>query len=303
MKKTLPRHENRKIIISLALAIGLFSAFWFWNESQNQKEIPPQELIASNNTSILENETPETEKESLDVLSTETEANKDPDFIIPTNDKEKQEETDEQPEIEENPIDENFPEVEDTETFKEIQPIAEKPSRTTVDNDTQTSEYVLLTHNKVATYSKAQTDGFIRRFYGGYPYEPSNYSVEKWEITFTTRHEKNKEITGNAIVYLPVGEGPFPIMGSASGTTGIDDACAPSRENVNIANWGDYEGYHASFAGQGYAVVFPDYSGFNDTDGLHHYFIADLEAKVVLDSIKALRNLAEEQNYPLQEKI
>jgi pimeloyl-ACP methyl ester carboxylesterase len=194
-------------------------------------------------------------------------------------------------------------EVEKSLEFKVIEALAEEPSVESVSNSLRTRQAVLKSRTKVTTFSPTEVNQLARRFYSGYSYEPAQYSVEKWSIRFETRHENNTLITGNALVYVPIGDGPFPILGSAAGTTGIDDACAPSRENVRVANWGDYEGYHAAFAGQGYAVVFPDYSGFNDTDGLHHYFVADLQAKVVLDSLKALRNMAAQINLPLEDKI
>jgi len=273
---------NYKAILIGAMSIGIASIFYF---------LPTDNSVTPEINGPIENQ-----------VSAELETMPDPAGNLTFNSDSitSEDSTEQQLEVEDNRI---IPAVPEDSEFRAIEIIAEEPSVETVSNNSRTSDVVLLSSKKLETFNVAQVDTFARRFYGGYPYERAINSVEKWEITFNTKHENNEDITGNALVYMPIGDGPFPILGSAAGTTGIDDACAPSRENVNVSNWGDYEGYHAAFAGQGYAVVFPDYSGFNDTDGLHHYFVADLQAKVVLDSLKAIRNLAAQINIPLQEKI
>ena len=43
-----------------------------------------------------------------------------------------------------------------------------------------------------------------------------------------------------------------------------------------------------SYATQGYVAVIPDYAGFNDDSRLQAYFVADLEARVLLDAARAV---------------
>jgi len=275
--------HNYKIILVCLMAVGIASIFYFLPAQQD-----PSSLAANLNS------TGESDLTFGQNQDSDQDNEKDSEILIPAVPEDNEEEIKEIEVIPATPKDSEF---------KAVEEIAEELSIPNVENDKPTDAVVLLESQKLSTFSSAQVDGFARRFYGGYPYDKAKYSVEKWKITFTTTHHNNRITTGNALVYLPIGDGPFPILGSAAGTTGIDDACAPSRENVAVANWGDYEGYNAAFAGQGYAVVFPDYSGFNDTDGLHHYFVADLEARVVLDSLKAIKNLAAQINLPLQDKI
>nr|WP_281389156.1 lipase family protein [Spirochaeta isovalerica] len=47
-------------------------------------------------------------------------------------------------------------------------------------------------------------------------------------------------------------------------------------------------------AGQGSIGIFSDYMGFGDPDRLQYYMVAECEARVLLDSIRALKNLLQE---------
>lgn len=75
-------------------------------------------------------------------------------------------------------------------------------------------------------------------------------------------------------------------MAWAHGTVGIGDSCTPSaqkrsqRDDDYISHWLD----------QGYAVVGTDYTGLG-TPGLMSYLNGDVEARSVVDSVSALRQL------------
>ncbi|MCF7812538.1 lipase family protein [Candidatus Gracilibacteria bacterium] len=162
-------------------------------------------------------------------------------------------------------------------------------------------EKVLTQYTFIHSFSRAQVEAATDRFHLNYAHKPAQYAVKKYQVRFLTRHEGEEKIKGYALAYIPTdAPQPIPLMVTAPGTTGIDDRCAPSKEDISVANWGDYEGFNLSYAGQGYGVIMPDYSGFNDEDGLHHYFIAHLEGKVILDSGRALREIMQEENISFE---
>lgn len=113
--------------------------------------------------------------------------------------------------------------------------------------------------------------------------------MDHYTVTFNTTDEKGVLLTVKGQLYLPktTGNDSYPVYVFGSGTTGLDDQCAPSKEITSIDNWGDYNAHMLSYATQGYIVFFPDYEGFNDLARMHHYFNSELEAKVMLDGARA----------------
>jgi acetyl esterase/lipase len=91
-------------------------------------------------------------------------------------------------------------------------------------------------------------------------------------------------------VAVPKGKAPkagWPVVSWAHGTSGIADACAPSR----IAMPGEYdERLLDGWLKAGYAVVRTDYEGLG-TPGAHPYLIGDSEGRSVLDMVRAARAL------------
>ncbi|MBN2875350.1 MAG: alpha/beta fold hydrolase, partial [Spirochaetales bacterium] len=78
-----------------------------------------------------------------------------------------------------------------------------------------------------------------------------------------------------------------PVYVFASGTTGIGDNCAPSLETPETKRWGWYEQNMLAYAGLGFIVMFPDYTGFNDPDRPQRYFSKMAEGYMMLDAIRA----------------
>jgi pimeloyl-ACP methyl ester carboxylesterase len=97
-------------------------------------------------------------------------------------------------------------------------------------------------------------------------------------------------IAVSGTVAVPKGKAPkggWPVISWAHGTTGIADACAPSRANV-------LGGYDHPLLNRwlraGYAVVRTDYEGLG-TPGDHPYLIGVSEGRSVLDIVRAARRL------------
>lgn len=89
----------------------------------------------------------------------------------------------------------------------------------------------------------------------------------------------------SGMLFLPEGpppDGGWPLLAWAHGTTGLADACAPSRRGPGQA----VGQYLQAWIEEGYAVVATDYEGLG-TPGLHPYLAARPAAYSVLDSIRA----------------
>lgn len=76
----------------------------------------------------------------------------------------------------------------------------------------------------------------------------------------------------------------------APGSTGLRDACRPSREHIAGIHWGLYRTHVLGHAGQGSIGVLPDYMGFGDPDPKHlqPYMVAVAEGRMLLDVARAM---------------
>jgi pimeloyl-ACP methyl ester carboxylesterase len=84
------------------------------------------------------------------------------------------------------------------------------------------------------------------------------------------------------------------VIAYAHGTTGIADACAPTRDRAGTPVHG-YNAYAYPLLGRwlkaGYAVVRTDYQGLG-TPGAHQYLDGPVEGRAVLDAVRAARRVA-----------
>jgi pimeloyl-ACP methyl ester carboxylesterase len=88
----------------------------------------------------------------------------------------------------------------------------------------------------------------------------------------------------NTLLFLRGGNAPaggWPLAAWAHGTTGVADACAPSRD---FAKFGDVATVNALVAA-GFAVVAPDYEGL-DAAGVHPYYNRASHAQSILQAVK-----------------
>lgn len=126
-------------------------------------------------------------------------------------------------------------------------------------------------------------------------------AVASYRIQFETTGLDGRPVAVRAQLFVPVREQAHlqPLYAFGSGTTGIADACAPTRESVYPHPLGQYRPYLLAYAGRGFTAVIPDYLGFNDPDRLQSYFNAEAEARVMLDAIRAVDNFFEREGAPI----
>lgn len=124
----------------------------------------------------------------------------------------------------------------------------------------------------------------------------TGYEVDVYRVRYHTIDEKGALAEIRADLFVPTGTitTTLPILVHAPGTTGLSDACAPLNEDPSVSNWGSYRDHSLTFAARGYLVILPNGLGFDDPDRIHPYFVAELQARVLLDAARAVYNLSQD---------
>ena len=110
-----------------------------------------------------------------------------------------------------------------------------------------------------------------------------------WRIEYHSRDLAGADRRVTGIVVAPAGRAPArgrPIVAWAHGTTGLADACAPSRAPDPSAAIP----YLDELLAAGYVVAATDYAGLGSA-GVHPYLVGESEGRSVLDAARAARAL------------
>jgi Secretory lipase len=113
-----------------------------------------------------------------------------------------------------------------------------------------------------------------------------------YRLTYVSRDGFGRQAETTGEVLLPAGQAPpggWPVISWAHGTSGLADACAPSR--VGPAEQARDFSYLATWMQQGYAIVGTDYAGLG-TPGLPAYLNGASEAHNIVDMVTAARAFA-----------
>jgi alpha-beta hydrolase superfamily lysophospholipase len=93
-------------------------------------------------------------------------------------------------------------------------------------------------------------------------------------------------VSGSVFTPLdPAPEGGWPVIALAHGSTGLQEACAPSLSDTLLG----LAELVAGFVDKGYAVALADYQGLG-SGGVHPYTDARTAGMNVIDSVRALRH-------------
>ncbi len=105
-------------------------------------------------------------------------------------------------------------------------------------------------------------------------------------VMYHSRSIAGDDIAVTGLTYIPPGTPPaggWPVVAWGHGTAGIADECAPS--SFGPASLPE------ALALEGYLVTATDYEGLG-TPGRHPYLVGESEARSVLDSIRAARDMS-----------
>ena len=112
---------------------------------------------------------------------------------------------------------------------------------------------------------------------------------DAFRILYRSTDPSGRPIPVSGAIYIPNGPAPAGgrnIIAWAHPTSGVMPPCAPSlMPDVGGMMWN-----LPNMITQGYIVVATDYPGLG-TDGIHPYLIGESEARSVLDSVRAARDM------------
>lgn len=113
-----------------------------------------------------------------------------------------------------------------------------------------------------------------------------------WRILYTTTKDDGQPALASALVIAPRDPpaGPLPLVAWTHGTTGFAQVCAPSLLPDPLVAGAMF--IADQVVAHGWALVATDYVGLG-TEGPHPYLIGQGEGRSALDSIRAIRDLAE----------
>ena len=139
------------------------------------------------------------------------------------------------------------------------------------------------------TYSPADIQALAAPLFAPQEVPPLVHSVDTYRLRYTTTDLDGSVAEIVAQLFVPVlsEETERPVYVFGSGTTGLAEACAPSKEYEYDHPLGHYRAYLLAYASRGFIGVLPDYLGFNDPSRTQAYFNARAEGRVLLDAVRA----------------
>ena len=119
------------------------------------------------------------------------------------------------------------------------------------------------------------------------PSELSGLATGK-KIQYVTTAVSGSTVTGTGLILTPKTGKNNKIVVWGHGTTGVANKCAPSTNQAVF--WPEARAAIAALLAKGWTVAAPDYPGLG-TVAPHPYLIGLSEARSMIDSVKAARNL------------
>jgi len=119
------------------------------------------------------------------------------------------------------------------------------------------------------------------------PAELSGLATAK-RIAYVSTSITGSTITATGLIITPKTNKKNKTVVWAHGTTGLADRCAPSANHAVF--WPEARAAIAALLAKGWTVAAPDYPGLG-TPSAHPYLVGMAEARSMIDSVKAARNL------------
>ncbi|EXS29689.1 MULTISPECIES: alpha/beta hydrolase [Acinetobacter calcoaceticus/baumannii complex] len=125
-------------------------------------------------------------------------------------------------------------------------------------------------------------------------------AAESSILTYKMLGQSGQEVQATSLVFTPNTPPPvggWPIVVWAHGTTGVADACAPSKAALAEST----KDLISKLLTAGYVVVAPDYEGLG-TPGIHPFLNVKSEAFSITDAVVAARNYLSQRNLLTSKK-
>ncbi|MFP0525202.1 alpha/beta hydrolase [Acinetobacter baumannii] len=125
-------------------------------------------------------------------------------------------------------------------------------------------------------------------------------AAESSILTYKMLGQSGQEVQATSLVFTPNSPQPvggWPIVVWAHGTTGVADACAPSKAALADST----KDLISKLLAAGYVVVAPDYEGLG-TPGIHPFLNVKSEAFSITDAVVAARNYLSQRNLLTSKK-
>ncbi|ELW87840.1 alpha/beta fold hydrolase [Acinetobacter baumannii] len=125
-------------------------------------------------------------------------------------------------------------------------------------------------------------------------------AAESSILTYKMLGQSGQEVQATSLVFTPNTPPPvggWPIVVWAHGTTGLADACAPSKAALADST----KDLISKLLAAGYVVVAPDYEGLG-TPGIHPFLNVKSEAFSITDAVVATRNYLSQRNLLTSKK-
>ncbi|MFW6761897.1 alpha/beta hydrolase [Acinetobacter pittii] len=125
-------------------------------------------------------------------------------------------------------------------------------------------------------------------------------AAESSILTYKMLGQSGQEVQATSLVFTPNTPPPvggWPIVVWAHGTTGVADACAPSKAALTEST----KDLISKLLAAGYVVVAPDYEGLGTPD-IHPFLNVKSEAFSITDAVVAARNYLSQRNLLTSKK-
>lgn len=126
---------------------------------------------------------------------------------------------------------------------------------------------------------------------------PKLVNLTAYRVMYRSDGYAGAPVAEVTMVFITNGSPPaggWPVVAWGHGTSGLGDACAPSKYPSMYADpWPQYGNEIARLVRQGYIVTAPDYEGLG-TPGLHSYLNTQAEAFAMIDAVRAARTVAQD---------
>lgn len=159
----------------------------------------------------------------------------------------------------------------------------------------------ILELTSTGTYTPADVNGVTGgRFQNNGVAAPrATHTVDTYLLRYASTWPDGSPAEITAQLFVPRGvQGELDVFAFAPGSTGLVEACAPSRPFVERRAFGTYNAYALAYAGQGIVSIMPNYLGFFDVGVIQPYFVHVAGGRAVLDGLRATETALERLGQP-----